>query len=62
MKTSEEWYSLDHGKYVINDPDGWDRKNFHYSFYEEKITREEYMKRVLMSTIMEQVNIEEVIK
>lgn len=33
----------------VLDPDGWDRKNFEYSM-REKITRNEYLKRVYYST------------
>lgn len=48
-KTSEEWNKLYNIK--ILDADGWDRKNFQYSWYEEKITKEEFKDRVLRSTI-----------
>jgi len=34
------------------DPDGWDRKNFQFSFYEELITKEEFSKRLMVSTCM----------
>lgn len=36
---------------LVADPDGWDRKNFQYSFYEEAISWDEFMKRLGMSTI-----------
>ena len=52
-KTSKEWYNLvpkEH-KLVILDPDGWDRKNYEYSFNEELITKEEFKQRVSKSTI-----------
>lgn len=55
MKTSEEWLRLAHAKdagLIILDPDGWDRKNFQYSWYEEKITEEEFRRRVFCSTVM----------
>ena len=48
-KTSEEWQKL--CKMKVLDPDGWDRKNFQYSWYEEKITRKEFEKRILISTV-----------
>jgi len=35
----------------IFDPDGWDRTNFNYSFYKEKITKEEFVNRLSASTI-----------
>ena len=38
-------------KLKILDPDGWDRLNYDYSFYEELITEKEFIKRVLNSTI-----------
>jgi hypothetical protein len=53
-KTSEEWNKL--YNITILDPDGWDRKNFYYSWYEEKITKDEFKRRVLESTIKGIVN------
>lgn len=53
MKTSEHWYQelkITHNL-IIYDSDGWDRKNFQYSFYEEKISFEEFHKRCMTSTI-----------
>ena len=52
-KTSAEWEELVPKKYnlTILDPDGWDRKNFQYSFYEELITKEEFKRRVSSSTV-----------
>jgi hypothetical protein len=53
MKTSKEWYELvpkEH-ELIILDPDGWDRKNYDYSYNEELITKEEFKKRVSSSTI-----------
>lgn len=50
-KTSNEWNKhRDYKDIVIFDPDGWDRGNFQYSFFEEKITKEEFDKRLCMST------------
>ena len=51
VKTSEEWQKL-HPDLKIYDPDGWDRMNFKYSWYEEKITYKEYEQRLIASTIM----------
>lgn len=53
-KTSEQWYNElpEDERPIIFDPDGWDRKNYKYSFYEEKITQEEFHLRVLMSTCL----------
>lgn len=52
-KTSEEW--LQEPEYegvTIYDPDGWDRSNYEYSFCQEKISKNEFKKRLLSSTIM----------
>lgn len=49
-KTSQQWNEED--KYTIIDPDGWDRLNYEYSFFEEQITKEEYTKRLHKSTCM----------
>ena len=48
LKTSDEWQKLCH--VIVYDPDGWDRKNYDYSWKEEKITREEFEKRLMIST------------
>jgi len=50
IKTSQEWQELFPSIKVI-DPDGWDRSNFQFSWYEEKITKDEYDKRLFNSTI-----------
>lgn len=51
LKTSQEWQEIFYTIKVV-DPDGWDRKNFQYSWHEEKITREEYSNRIEKSTVM----------
>jgi hypothetical protein len=48
-KTSLEWIKTI--KYEIIDPDGWDRTNYDHSFYKEKITIDEFQRRVSKSTI-----------
>lgn len=45
---SSEWQRLIPDPFVM-DPDGWDRKNFEAS-WNERITREEYERRVIYST------------
>jgi len=50
-KTSKEWSK--ELKVVVLDPDGWDRKNYNYSFNCEKITLEEFNKRVESSTVIQ---------
>ncbi len=49
LKTSEEWNVLE--DYVVLNPDGWDRQNFRYSWFEEIISLEEFNKRIHASTI-----------
>ena len=49
LRTSEEWQKVCSVK--ILDPDGWDRYgDFNYSWYEEKITRQEFERRMIVST------------
>lgn len=50
LKTSAEWQRLN-PDVVVYDPDGWDRKNYQYSWYEELITLDEYNKRLIYSTV-----------
>jgi hypothetical protein len=49
LKVSADWIK-EVGYEVIN-PDGWDRTNFLYSWYWEKITYEEFNKRLINSTV-----------
>lgn len=48
-KTSEKWQEQ-YPNLKVLDPDGWDRKNYQYSWFEEKITFNEYNKRRSLST------------
>ena len=50
-KTSEEWLK-DYKRVMILDPDGWDRTNWKYSWEQEEITKEEFERRLITSTIM----------
>jgi hypothetical protein len=52
-KISREWFDMILDKYEIsiNTLDGWDKDRMYYSFYEEKITKEEFKKRLNNSTI-----------
>lgn len=53
LRTSEQWFAKHVREWdftVILDPDGWDRSNLRYSFYEEEITEEEYYRRRARST------------
>jgi hypothetical protein len=48
-KVSSEW--IKEYDCEIIDPDGWDRKNYEYSFHKEKITREGFEFRLIRSTL-----------
>ena len=52
VKTSEKWANLllKDGEMIL-DPDGWDRENFKYSFFEELISEEEFIRRMRFSTV-----------
>lgn len=50
-KTSQQWQE-ENMKTIVIDPDGWDRTNYKYSWFEEQITREEYSSRLEKSTVM----------
>lgn len=54
VKKAPEIWCLDTG-ITICDPDGWDRKNYDISWY-EPITREEFIRRAMMSTCYEWPN------
>lgn len=47
--TSAEW-AAQLGAEVL-DPDGWDRRNFIFSWHEEEITRDEFDRRYMASTV-----------
>lgn len=55
MHTSEEWQQIYPSPKVL-DPDGWNRKDFSYSWYQELIDEKEYHLRVIQSTCMWDVN------
>jgi hypothetical protein len=53
MKTSQQWYEelqTLYPDFLVMDPDGWDRRNYQYSWHEELITNEEFEKRLSKST------------
>jgi len=52
-KTYKEWKSLVPIEWnlLILSPDGWNRNDFTHSYFNELITKEEFMKRVSLSTI-----------
>lgn len=49
LKTSAKWQELFPYPKVL-DPDGWDRRNFIFSWNEELISKKEYDSRVFVST------------
>ena len=59
-KTSEEWLKSinEHSKVytVIHDPDGWNRKDYNFSFKEELVTRKEFFRRLGLSTCLQYPN------
>ncbi len=53
LETSFEWNRLlpfTRKQFHILDPDGWDRSNWGYSWFEEEITLEEFVRRLGIST------------
>lgn len=62
IKTSEEWSKSFIDYFQICDPDGWDRSNFHYSWMEQKITLDEFVRRFARSTCYFSKNYNEVLK
>lgn len=54
LKTSNEWLK-DYPNIIIMDPDGWDRKNYHYSFFQEIISKKEFEKRLYISTCLNKI-------
>jgi hypothetical protein len=52
-KTSEQWQQ--DSDYIVLDPDGWDRKNFDFS-WNELITWEEFNRRMALSTVAKKPN------
>lgn len=50
LKTSKEWCK--HFDCVVFDPDGWDRKNYEYSFNEEMVSEAEFRKRAKKSSML----------
>ena len=64
-KTSNDWYKElndylksfnEKNHYTVYDPDGWDRSNFQFSWFEELITKEEFMRRTMFSTCLHNVD------
>ena len=53
LKTSNEWWHEHELRPVMRilDPDGWDRKNMHFSWYNELINKTEFESRLAKSTL-----------
>lgn len=51
LRTSAEWHREEFAMYKIVDPDGWDRSNFDYSWYIERISATEFTTRMANSTV-----------
>ena len=49
LKTSAQWQNL--CRIDVLDPDGWDRSNYQFSWYEELISRQEFERRLVSSTV-----------
>ena len=47
-RTSEEWQKL--CRVTVLDPDGWNRLNYQFSWHEELIDRDEFERRMVIST------------
>ena len=53
LKTSEEWQQQDEFKdVIIYDPDGWRDKNRPCDFYKDKITKQDFIERKSLCTVM----------
>lgn len=53
LRTSAVWHAAAVAEYpgfYVMDPDGWDRRNYQYSWNEELISRDEFEKRAAKST------------
>lgn len=50
-QTSDKWLEELYPGARVVDPDGWDRANLQYSFYEEKISEIEFNNRFFESTV-----------
>ncbi len=52
-RTSDKWCKeLNINQNHILDPDGWDRINFQFSFYEHAIDKETFRMKLMKSTCM----------
>ena len=54
LLSSDQWFNYLNGKHkyhvtIMIHPAGWDARNLHYEWYEEKITKEEFDERLKRS-------------
>lgn len=56
-RTSAEWQQI-YPDTVVYDPDGWDRKNYEYSWGQKLITEKEYNDRLVRSTVITYRNLD----
>jgi hypothetical protein len=52
VRSSYEWHKLIYPNLVILEAHGWDRNNYEYSFFREKISVEEFESRLAVSTVI----------
>jgi hypothetical protein len=52
VKTSEQWKQELFPKVTILDYDGYDRENIQFSFFEEKVTKDEFLDRFTSCTVI----------
>jgi hypothetical protein len=53
MMTSDQWAKQPQfARTTILDPDGWDRRNYQFSFFQELITEDEFGRRLMISTCL----------
>jgi len=58
LKTSEEWFSeicYPRGISLV-DTSGWDDVNFDYVWFHEKITKQEFLEKLMNSTVVYSYN------
>ena len=51
--TSDVWLAERYPKLTVVDPDGWDRTDFEFSFYKERINLQEFERRLAQSTVIQ---------
>jgi hypothetical protein len=51
-RTSKDWQEELKEAVVVYDGDGWDRQNWHFSWEQELITKEEFLNRAVLSTCL----------